>query len=48
MTFDEMVGQILQVLPNAVLDQDNDGQVVIYTGVREDADGNIHKFAVTE
>ena len=31
MTFDELQKAILEVLPRAQLDEDNDGQIVVYT-----------------
>jgi len=35
MTFNELYAAILEVLPNAEIGEDNEGQVVIYTGLRE-------------
>lgn len=48
MTFDEMVGQILQVFPDATFDKDNYGQLIIYTDCTTDSDDNIKKLEVTE
>ena len=31
MTFDELQKAILEVLPAAQLDEDNDGQIIVYT-----------------
>jgi hypothetical protein len=32
MTFAELANKVLQILPDATFDEDNDGQLVIYTG----------------
>jgi hypothetical protein len=39
--FDDMVGRILKVFPNATFDQDSDGQVIIYTDMRLDSENLI-------
>lgn len=44
MTFDDLMRKILDVIPDATLDEDNEGQIVIYTGLEEDAQGNIRQF----
>ena len=44
MDFDTMVGRILKVLPNATFDEDNDGQVIIYTDMRLDKNNNLVGF----
>lgn len=31
MTFDEIYSAVLKILPNAVLDTDNEGQLIVYT-----------------
>ena len=36
MTFDELYKAILEVLPAAQLDEDNDGQIVVYTDMMID------------
>lgn len=33
MTLDEIMRRVLQVFPDAVLDQDYDGQVIVYTNL---------------
>lgn len=33
MTFDELCSKILKILPNATFDQDNEGQLIIYTDI---------------
>lgn len=35
MTFDEWHREILRVIPYAEIGEDNEGQLVIYTGMRE-------------
>lgn len=44
MKFDTMVGKILKVLPYATFDEDNDGQVIIYTDLKLDKDNNLVSF----
>lgn len=41
MTLNEMLNIIRQVLPNASVGEDNDGQVVIYTDKRLDSQENL-------
>jgi hypothetical protein len=38
-TFDELRKAILEVLPAAQLDEDNDGQIVVYTDMMIDTTG---------
>jgi len=38
-TMDELMRAILNVLPHATFEEDNDGQVIIYTGLQETKDG---------
>ena len=33
MTFDEVYNAILNILPKATLDEDNDGQLIVYTNL---------------
>lgn len=35
MTLDDLIRAILAILPNATIGEDEDGQIVIHTGVRE-------------
>jgi hypothetical protein len=46
MTFDELVGKILQVLPNATFDKDNYGQLIIYTDCTTDSNDNVQPLPV--
>lgn len=44
MTFDELVAAILSVIPDAVFEEDNEGQLIIYTGLRETDGGGLEAF----
>ena len=33
MTFDALINAVLNILPEAVFDTDNDGQIIIYTNL---------------
>jgi len=35
MTFDELYAKVLEIQPFATMGEDNEGQIVIYTGLRE-------------
>jgi len=39
MTFDEMMAAVLAILPSAAFGEDNDGQIIIYTNMRETGSG---------
>ena len=39
-----LVTKVLQILPDASFDQDNNGQLIIYTGLEEDETGTVRKF----
>lgn len=42
MTFDDLMREILAILPNATAGEDNDGQVVIYTNLKSvSSDGHL-------
>ena len=34
MTFDEMVGKVLNIFPNALFDEEVTGEIIISTGIR--------------
>lgn len=36
MTFDDLVQRVLQLCPDAEICRDNEGQIVVYTGMKED------------
>jgi hypothetical protein len=35
MTYDELYKAVLVILPGATIEEDNDGQLMIYTGLKE-------------
>jgi len=39
MTFDELVSKIIEILPTCEFGEDLDGQMVIYTNLRNTKDG---------
>lgn len=41
MTENEAISKLLEIFPNMTLGEDNDGQLIVYTDTRIDADGNI-------
>jgi hypothetical protein len=45
-SFDWLCTKILEICPSATFEQDNDGQVVIYTGLEEDETGTLKKLEV--
>ena len=40
-TFDDLMRAILNILPNAELCEENDGQIVVYTGLMENPDSTL-------
>lgn len=44
MTLDQLMEQILSVLPQAEFGEDSDGQIVIYTNMEEAPNGNLRYF----
>lgn len=40
-TFDDLMRLVLKHLPMAQLEEDYDGQIVIYTNLRETSDGRV-------
>lgn len=38
---DNLMSKILSILPNAQFDEDNDGQIVIYTNLQQGKDGSL-------
>jgi hypothetical protein len=48
MTTDQLLRKILAVLPNATIEEDLDGQLVIYTDKRETIGGEIIDYEVTD
>jgi hypothetical protein len=45
-SFDWLCTKILEICPSASFDQDNDGQIIIYTGLTEDETGTLNKLEV--
>lgn len=41
MTTNEFMNKMLELLPDAVLGEDEDGQLIIYTGLMEREDGQV-------
>lgn len=48
MTYNELMRAILKILPEAQLDEDLDGQIVIYSGLEEKPNGKLEKFSPRE
>ena len=47
-TYATLVQAITAILPNACFGEDNEGQLVIYTDLMEDRQGNVTPFVVPE
>jgi len=45
-SFDYLVSKVLEIVPTATFERDNDGQIVIYTGLTEDETGTLKKLEV--
>jgi len=45
-SFDWLVTKVLEICPSATFERDNEGQVVIYTGLEEDETGTLKKLEV--
>ena len=43
-TFDDLMRAVLAILPNAQLEEDNYGQIIIYTDLTETKDGILEDF----
>jgi hypothetical protein len=43
-SFDWLCTKVLEVIPTATFERDNDGQIVIYTGLEEDSTGTVKKL----
>jgi hypothetical protein len=46
--FNEAVAEVLKVFPNATFDEDNDGQIIIYTDKRLDPRERLVDFDLDE
>ena len=40
-TMDGFMDAVLELLPQATLSEDSDGQIIVHTGLRESADGSV-------
>ena len=47
-TTNELLKAVLAILPRATIDEDLEGQIIIYTDVMEDAEGNLRTFEPLE
>ena len=47
-TFDDLMRAVLAILPSAQLDEDNYGQIIIYTDLTEKSDGTLEGFEYEE
>lgn len=45
-SFDYLVGKVLEIIPYATFDQDNEGQIIIYTDLQLDSESNVKEFEV--
>jgi hypothetical protein len=41
MTLEDLLARLLPILPNLLLDEESDGEVLIYTGFRQTQDGRL-------
>lgn len=41
MTFDDLVQSVLQLCPDAEICRDNEGQIVVYTGMKDEGGGRL-------
>lgn len=46
MTYADLVKKVTEILPNATFGEDNDGQLLIYTDVSEQKNGELIPFEV--
>lgn len=47
-SFDWLCTKVLEVIPSATFERDNDGQILIYTGLEEDETGTVKKLEVED
>ena len=45
MTLEDLLARLLPILPNLLLDEESDGEVLIYTGFRQPQDGRLEGVA---
>jgi hypothetical protein len=41
MTVEEMINLLTPILPHLLLDEERDGEVIVYTGLREEPSGRL-------
>lgn len=44
MTLDDLIKEVLDILPEATVGEDNEGQLIVYTNLYVDKDGQIQSF----
>ena len=44
MTFDELYNRIMSILPDASIETDNYGQILVYTSLTENDDGTVREM----
>ena len=42
MTIEDLIAVLMDIIPDAQLDEDEDGQIVIYTGLKMPSDGRAY------
>jgi hypothetical protein len=47
-TLDSLMSAVLQIIPGAIFEEDNHGQIVIYTDLQEVATGKLESFVYEE
>lgn len=45
MTLEELLALLLPILPNLIVDEETDGEILIYTGFRKTDDGRLEQVA---
>jgi hypothetical protein len=41
MTLEELLALLTPIMPNLLLDEERDGEVIVYTGLREEPSGRL-------
>jgi hypothetical protein len=45
MTLEQLISLLAPILPNLLLDEERDGEVIVYTGFKEDPSGTLVEVA---
>ncbi len=45
MTLEELLALLTPIMPNLLLDEERDGEVIVYTGLREEPSGRLTEVA---